>query len=425
MREGKGFSPHEIGVLREERARVYEENKRLLTEFRQLFEYAPFAIAGRILGNLERQVRSEALRKKSYSDYEVLRDKVKSIVQALENDRGEPLNKIDRATRTYYLARVRELLQQHFLQAEQGKQPEEFRPLHDFTEGETNRLNVMLSSIRTTYRSRLQTLSSSLKMNRVANSDLSRKLNMAESVESDELLRTYRLEKDKVDKEIASTDEAMLVISEHIGALENALIAKRALFEELAQKIKVDEKYRDMDKLVNRLLYEIDTFVMRMKCEKRESLESRILSNLSILMHKKDFVHKVSIDIGGETLDIHLVDRSNKEIRKDDLSRGEQQLYATAILKALVEESGVDFPVFIDSPLQKFDDRHSRNIITDFYPCISRQVVIFPLLNKELREEEYKLLIDRVCKTFVIENSDKDASCFKEVVPVNLFGRDS
>ena len=51
---------------------------------------------------------------------------------------------------------------------------------------------------------------------------------------------------------------------------------------------------------------------------------------------------------------------------KEELSKGEQQLYATALLKSLVEESGIDFPVVVDSPLQKFDDRHSINVITKF-----------------------------------------------------------
>ena len=62
-------------------------------------------------------------------------------------------------------------------------------------------------------------------------------------------------------------------------------------------------------------------------------------------------------------------------------------MYATAILNALVEESGIEFPVFIDSPLQKFDSIHSRNVITKFYPSVSKQVVIFPLLGKELSGE--------------------------------------
>jgi len=92
------------------------------------------------------------------------------------------------------------------------------------------------------------------------------------------------------------------------------------------------------------------------------------------------------------------------------LSKGEQQLYATALLKALVDESGIQFPVFIDSPLQKFDKHHSTNIINEFYPVVSNQVVLLPLLEKELTEKEFDLLEPSLNKTFIIENKDDNNS---------------
>ena len=113
-------------------------------------------------------------------------------------------------------------------------------------------------------------------------------------------------------------------------------------------------------------------------------------------MHNKEFISKMNIKISDDILDILLFDKKGNEIKKEDLSKGEQQLYATALLKALVEESGIEFPVIIDSPLQKFDDKHSRNVITKFYPKISKQVVILPLRNKELSHQEYKLLLKNI-----------------------------
>lgn len=43
------------------------------------------------------------------------------------------------------------------------------------------------------------------------------------------------------------------------------------------------------------------------------------------------------------------------------MSMGERQMYASALLSALVDESEIEFPVFIDSPMQKFDETHSEN----------------------------------------------------------------
>lgn len=130
----------------------------------------------------------------------------------------------------------------------------------------------------------------------------------------------------------------------------------------------------------------------------------------------KHFVLRIIDDI----IEIELLDKTGELISKEKLSKGEQQLYATAILNALVEESGIEFPVFIDSPLQKFDSIHSRNIITKFYPSVSKQVVIFPLLGKELSEDEYNALLPNVNRVYVIENED-GCSSFKKIVPNKLF----
>lgn len=142
--------------------------------------------------------------------------------------------------------------------------------------------------------------------------------------------------------------------------------------------------------------------------------------NLNKLMHKKEFIKDVKINIQEDIMDIILMDKKGEVINKDTLSKGEQQLYASALLKALVDESGIKFPVFIDSPLQKFDKFHSENIIKEFYPTISEQVVLLPLLEKELSESEFSLLKNNLVDTFLIINENGN-SAFKKVAKDNLF----
>ena len=92
-------------------------------------------------------------------------------------------------------------------------------------------------------------------------------------------------------------------------------------------------------------------------------------------------------------------------------------MYASALLNSLVDESDIEFPVFIDSPMQKFDEQHAENIIKHFYPNVSKQVVIFPLINKELTEKEYNQLSSKVCRTFLINNISNEKSEFIECQP--------
>jgi DNA sulfur modification protein DndD len=121
-------------------------------------------------------------------------------------------------------------------------------------------------------------------------------------------------------------------------------------------------------------------------------LSQKMLIGLNTLMHKQNFIQSVEVDISinGDDIDIRLISGNSKEIDKGTLSMGERQMYASALLNALVDESDIEFPVFIDSPMQKFDEEHAENIIKHFYPNVSNQVVIFPLINKELTELEYK-----------------------------------
>jgi DNA sulfur modification protein DndD len=146
----------------------------------------------------------------------------------------------------------------------------------------------------------------------------------------------------------------------------------------------------------------------------------RIKNGLDTLLHKKSFIKDVNVEIIGEDIDINLIDSRGNIINKDSLSKGEQQMYASALLKALVDESEIEFPVFIDSPMQKFDKDHAENVIKEFYPNVSKQVVLFPLIHKELTESEFNLLKSNINKSYIIHNFSTDASKFVEAVPESL-----
>lgn len=144
-----------------------------------------------------------------------------------------------------------------------------------------------------------------------------------------------------------------------------------------------------------------------------------MLDSFNLLLHKQNFITKVDVDISstGNDIEIILYNRSHKIIDKASLSMGERQMYASALLSSLVDESEIEFPVFIDSPMQKFDEQHAKNIIKYFYPNVSKQVVIFPLINKELTEKEYNILQPKVSKAFLINNTSTDSSEFLETTP--------
>ncbi|MCS2326883.1 hypothetical protein ACIXFY_04865 [Bacteroides fragilis] len=181
---------------------------------------------------------------------------------------------------------------------------------------------------------------------------------------------------------------------------------------------KIDESsvYSQKERKTKQLIMRLQNFIVQFKDEKKKSLEAKMLQSLSILMHKKNFIQRVDVDINatGDDIDIVLYSKSDKIIDKSSLSMGERQMYASALLSSLVDESEIEFPVFIDSPMQKFDEQHAENIIRYFYPNVSKQVVIFPLINKELTEKEYSILLPKICRAYLIDNISTDSSEFVE-----------
>lgn len=192
--------------------------------------------------------------------------------------------------------------------------------------------------------------------------------------------------------------------------------------EALRKKIDDATKYSQKEQKTQELISNLKVFIKNFKIQTKEKLEENILKELKVLMHKKEFIQKVEVDINhtGDDVDINLFNKRGEKIDKGTLSMRERQMYASALLKALVDESDIEFPVFIDSPMQKFDKEHAENVIEFFYPYVSHQAVIFPLIHKELTEDEYKLLKPNITRAYLIDNKNTDVSHFIESKPDEL-----
>jgi DNA sulfur modification protein DndD len=279
------------------------------------------------------------------------------------------------------------------------------------------------TNLTTTYKSEFEHLAEDYKKNKLVLERNSRRLSNIQSKEKDELIKSIRAKKNQIEKDIAQKDAEIRQMHESIGEMSQELATISRQISELSKKVSLDDSDAKKDAVAEKLIEELSIFLVSLKQEKKYSLERRIKTTLNTLMHKEDFIGRVEVVIDGEDMDINLYSVDGKVINKDALSKGEQQLYATSILKALVDESGIQFPVFIDSPLQKFDKSHATKIITEFYPQISKQVVLFPLLYKELTAEEYNVMKPLVKTTYLIKN-DVTHSFFEEV-PVNEFIKES
>ena len=411
VREGNNTTREEINRLESVIKVTKQKDEEYKGQLKRFLEYAPLAIAGNLLGQAKQQVERD-FKLKSANNDQLSRN---LIVSEISKDLQLMLKELDYEKET-----------SERLKAEIQKVMDKYIDSDDLsdiqislTDDEYEEFISVYNHITTTYRLEFERLSDDYRKNKQILERNSRRLSNIHGNESDELIKTIRAQKNKVEDEISSVEKRINRLHENLGIYIQDLATTSKQITETSKLVSLDDTDEKKDSLSKQLIDELSDFLYQLKIEKKYSLERRIKSILNTLMHKADFIGHVEVVVSDDDMDIELYSVDGMKIHKDTLSKGEQQLYATSILKALVEESGIQFPVFIDSPLQKFDKSHATKIITEFYPSISKQVVLFPLLHKELTAEEFETMKESVNETFIISN-DTTHSYF-EKVPIDKF----
>jgi DNA sulfur modification protein DndD len=191
---------------------------------------------------------------------------------------------------------------------------------------------------------------------------------------------------------------------------------------ELLKSIEVDKRNESKERVLRQVADKLELFVSAFKEQRRINLERRICDALKQMLHKEHLLDEVEIEFDDSGMDLRLLNSSGQEIVKDDLSMGEKQLYAIALLKALIDESGMSFPVVIDSPLQKLDKEHAFTLLETILPNLSDQVFILPIPVKEFSELEYHAIKARVHSLHLIEH-DASSSNIKTCSAAEFFAQ--
>jgi DNA sulfur modification protein DndD len=409
IREGSGMTMEQFKALRESQHDLTLKLANNKSLFNNLLEMAPFAIAAAKVRQVKFQLEAE-LSQSAVSQI-LLKQKFDAVQKIVDGHSGG-LQIPDRS-KNALLALIKETLI--------PEASSQVKPMLDFSSDLQNRFIGMYEHLSNSFSKHFKQLISDQKRLQSTYNLVYRKLQDAESKEKDTVVSTIRSKKVQVDTEIVQLENEVFSLQARITGIQMENQAYSRQISELSKHIRLEDKDVEKDMLAERTIKSLDRFIQKLKIQKKGSLEKNILTELNRLMHKSDFVSRVGVSIEGQLIDIDLYDQQGRLIEKDMLSKGEQQLFATALLTGLIQESNIHFPVFIDSPLQKFDKLHSKNIIREFYPHIADQVVLFPLLQKELNEEEYSWLFPQVGKAYLIEQKVRYQSKFTEVDPVELF----
>lgn len=421
IREGDMMSADELVRLNERKTELDTVLREADDSLKDLYSLIPFGLAGGLMAELSSQLETEKAYKQNKLQLEGVNDKTDVILGDIEEAKRKLPFPIDIKARNFYESQIRQLIKKHFYNVSDESKFEHFCTLHDFSQGQVEEFMCIIMKIKES-KSSFENLINKYTKAKAELYTIEKNIREAEKKAESDYVQNLRTRKENIDRQIDSIGEEIGKKQSEIETLKDQVIAHKKQKEILSKKINVSDQNRAVDNEATRLIHTIQKFLIRFKEEKKKALAKKLEAKLQSYLHKTNLVKKVIVDINGngDDVDICLFGYDDKKIDNSILSMGERQMFASALLSALVDETEIEFPVFIDSPMQKFDPQHTKNVLTKFYPNVSKQVILFPLLKKELTEEEYQYIQPIVNKSYLI-NNEKDGSHFVEVKPENLF----
>ena len=201
-----------------------------------------------------------------------------------------------------------------------------------------------------------------------------------------------------IEKEKAVADAEFQKKADSIESMKRQreiLIGKRIrLIKGMAEKENTNDDNTRIIKYAAMSIETLTEFKKRLQKEKVERLSKTATDCFKTLVEKSSLAQR--IDINPETLDVTIVGADGNELLKNQLSAGEQQMFAVAIVWALALSSGYKAPVIVDTPMARLDSSHRTNFVTKYLPAASSQVMVL-----STDEEIYGRYLDMIRENVV------------------------
>lgn len=160
---------------------------------------------------------------------------------------------------------------------------------------------------------------------------------------------------------------------EQLRRLDYELEQANHLLRRTRQEIMGQEKGDQRIQLAAKTQLVLERYAADLIREKVARLESSLVIRFNDLCRKKGFIDAAKIDPDDFTITFY---RAGQPFERNQLSAGEKQLLAVAMVWALREVSGLPIPVIIDTPLGRLDSDHRHNMVQSYFPRASHQVIL-------------------------------------------------
>jgi len=352
----------------------------------------PLSLIPNHLDELKKQIQNDEHSIKSNFEKEILQSNLKNIKTELDSDNFWHEISADKKIHNQLLQKISALFEQHIESKSKVYQSnfhfsiKEYQKILEIIEESKGQTLKSLETLTQQYneiREELDKIETAL-INAPRDDEIGPQISKLNGLNKE--LGTFEAEIAHIDQKISSSNSLI----KHIGVKMRDAISKQYKNKKSQEKAELTEKILDV----------LSEYSEKLKLQKISLLEEYLLDGILTLLHKENFVSKVKID--KETFVITLFREDGIEIPKDMLSKGEQQMFATAVLWALAKTSGRPLPFLIDTPLARLDKQHRMNLVEGFYPIASHQTVIFST-DMEIDAKYYSTLYPYITRSYSMQ----------------------
>ncbi len=350
----------------------------------------PFCIIPKHIQSLKSQIKKDSKILKNQIEKEILSEKINEISKSLNSKKLWNGVNIDSETREKLVKNISLLLSPDV-------KTENITSMFNLSTLESSNIISLIDNLKTEHLDKLNKKSQEFS----ESSDELQRVDVAlvNAPNDDEI--------GPLISEVNALHENQGILKNEIKHLEKQVTTKQSYLKMINVKLRniLSDKYKDKNagiqaELATRVQKVLDEYIEKLKIKKLQLLEEYLLEEVKRLMHKDNLITKVSVN--RETFEIILYDKDENPFPKDLLSKGEKQMYATAVLLALAKTSGKPLPFMIDTPLARLDIGHRDNLIKKFFPYASHQVVIFST-DSEIDEKYYPKLKPYLSRSYAME----------------------
>ncbi len=406
IRRGDSSIKVDMKELQKKEVALAIKQEETAKKFNEMASIIPLAIMADKIEEVHEQINKEEAVKLTKIENKALIEKTKEFAELLFNKPPFPENDIDLEQKHFYYNKAKALYKDANLGLESDMQ---FEFEHDMDKSDITHVNKILNIVKTNNKAIFESIFNDYMRIKNDYQEIDKELRIAASNSKDEFIQEIQDKKNQAEREKSKLEQEKGKLSNDLLRFESENSKHKTKINNLLDRVKTSNQIEKQIRLVRKYIKVLEEFVKKQKEQKREILEKTLLEELSKLFNKKGLIDNVELTIHKNNLglEVKLFDDTGKETSPiTDLSKGEQQLYISALLKAILSESIHDLPVLIDTPLGRLDQEHRDNILQHYYPYLSNQVIIFST-NTEVRVSDVPKIEQHLAATYRLENKNK------------------